>query len=601
MNDHFLELNVEKIDTPLYITKLNGRDYLSKPFDFHLTVLTDNEQLSADDFLRKRATITLGGNDQTPQYYNGIIYSAIKNIITPKKADKSHEFSLAIYPWLSFLDDDIKNHIYCANHPMTIPEIVASIFKNHGYTDYDMTEIANDHAPLNYCVQHQETTLNFIHKLLIQAGISYYFKHTQDKHMLMFNDTGYFQNNQAKEVIIEENEQHHDHITKWCHMNSLAPSKISLGNFDFNHPSSSDVNSQIITTTSKNNAFEQYYETTQPIDTATSYLSEDAKSRAATAELEANQINASSNYRPLYAGTLLKLTNHQRDSENSQYIICAIQHNAYNHAHLPTQDNDQKDNFFYENNFQAYSAGQSFSSQASDHKTLSYGSQLAVVACPPNQEIHTDEWGRIKVHFISETEENKNNSYWLRTKQWWASNRFGAQVIPRANQELFVDFEEGNIERPIIIGTLSNANNKLPFNPEESPTISGFKTHTVGSKETNFANILSFEDESGKEAINIQAQKDLKKKVGNDETFIIHGKTEITIEAGDQFLEAKQDITLQAKNEIQISCGTSHLTLMPSSIAIQSDAIHYSQSSEEILPENSNNPLLAALDEARDG
>ena len=89
------------------------------------------------------------------------------------------------------------------------------------------------------------------------------------------------------------------------------------------------------------------------------------------------------------------------------------------------------------------------------------GIQTAVVVGPQGEEIHTDEYGRIKVRFYWDRE--KKPSCWVRVAQVWSGKKWGGQYIPRIGMEVVVEFLEGDPDRPLVIGTVYNADYMPPY------------------------------------------------------------------------------------------------------------------------------------------
>ncbi|MFX5684545.1 phage baseplate assembly protein V, partial [Acinetobacter baumannii] len=67
-----------------------------------------------------------------------------------------------------------------------------------------------------------------------------------------------------------------------------------------------------------------------------------------------------------------------------------------------------------------------------------YGLQTATVVGPKGEEIHTDEYGRVKVqfHWDRDGEFDERSSAWLRVATAWAGSNFGATFIPRIGCEV---------------------------------------------------------------------------------------------------------------------------------------------------------------------
>lgn len=90
--------------------------------------------------------------------------------------------------------------------------------------------------------------------------------------------------------------------------------------------------------------------------------------------------------------------------------------------------------------------------------------QSAIVVGPPGEEVHCDEFGRVKVRFPGTRSEDHEHaqgagasdsdrdSAWVRVASTWASSQWGAITLPRVGDEVIVDFLGGDPDKPIIVG-----------------------------------------------------------------------------------------------------------------------------------------------------
>ncbi len=93
---------------------------------------------------------------------------------------------------------------------------------------------------------------------------------------------------------------------------------------------------------------------------------------------------------------------------------------------------------------------------------------------PAGADIHTDQWGRVKVKFPWDRSEKNDKtgatSGWIRVAEGWAGGKFGMQFPPRVGQEVLVTFIDGDPDRPIITGRLYNPGSQQPFDaPGSTP------------------------------------------------------------------------------------------------------------------------------------
>jgi type VI secretion system secreted protein VgrG len=244
------------------------------------------------------------------------------------------------------------------------------------------------------------------------------------------------------------------------------------------------------------------------------------------------------------------------------------------------------------------------------------GVQTATVVGPAGEEIFPDKYGRVKVqfHWDRQGTDDVNSSCWVRVATFWAGPQWGAIHIPRIGQEVIVDFLEGDVNQPIIVGSVYNADMMPPWALPDQKTVSGIKSRSSLHGGADNFNMMSFEDKKGSELISIQAEKDLKTLVKNDEnrevdhdrvTLVKHDETQtvtnnetITVEQGNQTIEIKQGnqtttldmgnqstqikmgnqtikvdmgkIEIEAMQSIQLKVGQSTIKMDPTSVTISS-------------------------------
>lgn len=165
------------------------------------------------------------------------------------------------------------------------------------------------------------------------------------------------------------------------------------------------------------------------------------------------------------------------------------------------------------------------------------GTETAMVVGPHGEEIHTDELGRVRVHFFwdRESKMDENSSCWVQVAQGWAGAGFGTVHLPRVGQEVLVGFLGGDPDEPIIVGRLFTALQRVPYSLPANKTKSGIRTSS--SPGGNGYNELMFEDKAGEEFIEIHAQRDMKTRakrdvkldVGRDRNVVVQHDDEVVV------------------------------------------------------------------------
>src|SRR5262249_48007759 len=108
------------------------------------------------------------------------------------------------------------------------------------------------------------------------------------------------------------------------------------------------------------------------------------------------------------------------------------------------------------------------------------GLQSAIVVGPEGEEIHTDEFGRIRVqfHWDRRGARDEKSSCWVRVSQGWAGGGQGMIVLPRIGQEVLIAYLEGDPDRPIVVGRCFNMTASVPHALPANKTKSAWRSES---------------------------------------------------------------------------------------------------------------------------
>lgn len=162
-------------------------------------------------------------------------------------------------------------------------------------------------------------------------------------------------------------------------------------------------------------------------------------------------------------------------------------------------------------------------------KPVASGVESATVVGPRGEEIYTDEFGRVRVsfHWDRESKYDETSSCWLPVSQPWAGAGYGGSNLPRIGQEVLVDFENGDPDRPMVTGRVYTNHNKVPYKLPESATESGWRSNSTGGKK-GFSE-LRLQDAGGAELFSMQAERDYDENILRDDTQTIKGTRAIRV------------------------------------------------------------------------
>ncbi|HFE37034.1 MAG TPA: type VI secretion system tip protein VgrG [Gammaproteobacteria bacterium] len=503
----------------LLLISFSGSESISSPFDFCLEMLSANHNITAREIVGQAVDVKLLLSDGTFRYFNGYIMQWFAG---PVQANGYRLYRARMVPWLRLLTLNADCRIF---QDTDVTSILEDVFNSRGYSDFSIAS-NRSFRTREYTVQYRETDFQFVSRLMEEEGLFYFFVHESGKHTMHIADSA------SRYVDCMETEASYfdggrvgDQLTDWVNQYNLIPGKWAQTDYNFETPGT-DISTSIDTVVDLPgiNAFEQYdypglYEDRSAGDGLT-------KVRIEEEETTYNIVSAAGTYRSFTAGGKFTLTYHEvAEEQGKQYVISQISHEARENSY----DLGQRGGNEYSNKFQCIPASVAFRPRRQTPQPSVQGPQTALVVGPAGEEIHTDEFGRIKVQFYWDRvgKKNENSSCWLRVAQQWAGKNWGAIYIPRIGHEVVVSFLDGNPDRPLVTGCVYNAENRPPYDLPANKTQSGWKTRSSKNGGSANFNELRFEDKKGSEEIYIHAEKDQNNVVENDETTEVgHDRSE---------------------------------------------------------------------------
>lgn len=487
------------------LTGFEGAERISGLFEFRISVLSENLEVNPSEVVGKQTTVSLLCQKQ--RRFNGYVKSFTFGEI---KGDNLREYHMVMVPWLWFLTQTNNHRVF---QDADTKQIVSSVFDSLGFSDYEFRSEAG--RTREYCVQHNESDFNFVSRLLEDDGISYFFTHDQDKHVLILSDRKNAYDEVAETGLeYSKGSSPSAQISFWEHSYAFKKGQWSLRDYNFQEPKK-DISSNARTKSSfANNQAYEHYEYPAMYDPGMG--DELVKIRLEAEESDRNCVRGISSCSTFQAGGRFKLAKHANADERGDYILVEVKHKASDRSYFTGQAGDSE----YFNEFLAIPAEVHFRPKLLHSKPYMRGPQSAVVVGPEGEEVYIDEHGRIKVQFIWDREgkHNENSSCFLRVVQSWAGNQWGSSFIPRIGHEVIVNFLDGDPDRPLVTGSVYNGWNKPVYS---SKTQSGIKTRSTKEGNAQNYNELRFEDKKGDEQILIHAEKNFDIEVENDQTLTV--------------------------------------------------------------------------------
>jgi type VI secretion system secreted protein VgrG len=519
----------------LVIDKLKGDDYVSRPFEFTLDLLSDDAAINAAKLLRKPMSVAVDLEEGGQRFFHGLVRRFVQ---LDRGADNLVLYRAEIVPWLWFLTTASNCRIF---QQKSVPDIVKQIFADHSMSDYRLA-LSEGYAPREYCVQYRETDLEFVSRLLEEEGIFYFFEHAEGKHTLVIADSpsaiksGPVPTMSA--AALGTGNFKREFIAELELTSTFFTGAVALTDYNMETPSMNLAQRSATTVRGVDNARFSLYD--YPGNYAKMWDG-DRLARIRMEEYEASSVTVTgvANGAGLVAGAKVEVEDHYRLDANKAYFVLSIQHEATSGSYRSEKTGDV---YAFAQTFTAIPTNVWYRPPRVTPKAVVRGVQTAVVVGPPGEEIYVDKYGRVKVQFFWDREGKKDDksSCYIRVSSTWAGKQWGFIQIPRIGQEVIVDFLEGDPDRPIIVGRVYNAEQMPPYELPMNKTQSGVKTRSSMDGGAADFNELRFGDMKGSEQILIHAQKLFDIEVEADETHWVGHDRKKTIDH-DETVHVKHD------------------------------------------------------------
>lgn len=497
-------------------------------------------------------------------------------------------YRLTIEPWLSLLRHRRDSTLY---QDMSVIDILNAVLRDGAgegaYIPAWQFDLADPgiYTKRSLATQYQETDLDFINRLMAEEGLYYWFTHTGDpaspqlgSHTLIIADhNGAFTANPQTHVRYTQSDAilPEDSIDRWQEHYRAAPHRIETVSWDYRankvHGGQSQDNSASANISQQNLGL---LLTRQDSPGQYGYCDSVQGERYARIAMDAihtyrHNISAAGTLRTAAPGTKIILAEHpaytsldDNDNESTTtFLITRVTHQAHNNliAHQRADSTDNSEQSCYRNTLTLIPDTTTYRTQTEDGhgirlhpKPTVQGQQTAIVVGNADP-LHTDRDHRIKIQYHwqrgSQSHSRLDHPYpddhtaapgdassgtWVRVMSSLAptaGDNWGSVQLPRVGQEVLVDFMGGDIDRPVVVGTLYNgrgqdnaAYNQIagtaPTVTANAPswfagsetgnnhaaTLSGIKTQQLNSSQdgTGGYNQLVFDDSPNQSRISLQ-------------------------------------------------------------------------------------------------
>ncbi len=525
---------------------------LGAPFEIAVVALSPEEDVAFEDFVGSGATLRIASPSPLvpARVFTGIV-SHMEQVEAEPTGLSTYFLRIAAPLWRTTQrrNSRIFQH---ATAPDIAKQLLAE-WEIHPSLEVD----ASAHPPSEYRVQYGETDFAFLSRTLEDAGITYWFRdpdpnadsndHAATQSRLVLGDRPERHDPRSRKLAYLNGKELHanrESITDTKVVRDVRPGHVTLRDFDFRSRPDFELIAEAKSAIEKEARLELYdyvpggfliepREAPAKVDErAASSL---ASRRLVSARTGQRRISFRVNVVDLTPGSVFEIEGHPRAELGKRLLVTRQSLEG-------TREGDWKitgEAVFVEDGYRP---------ALTTPRPRIAGVQSALVVGPPGEEIHTDEYGRVRVqfHWDREGKRDAGSSCWIRVSQPWAGRGFGMIAVPRVGEEVLVGFFEGDPDQPVVVGRVFNNATPVPTALPAAKTRSTWKTES--SPGGGGYNEISLDDAKGRELMLLRAERDLERSVGNDELVRI-GATLATSIGGSERRAVEHDQALHVRGD----------------------------------------------------
>lgn len=535
-------MTIDLGDDDVLLERIECSEALSTPFALHVDVLTALE-VDLRPHLGKSCALAVHDDDgDLVRHFHGLVVAS-EYRGQSQASQHMHRYRLALQPWTFFLD---QNRAMAIFQDLSAVDIIKQVLKDNGISDSDF-QLTRSFATRVYCVQYQESDFAFISRLMEEEGIYYFFRHEADKHVMVLCDApSAHRSGTPRRLVYNPNaatvfavDAPSRNSRGEYFLNSLnervsttANAKVTIRDWDFQSPDqplSADTSDEGQHAGDDRELF--HYPGNYMIDAMDrgeeeGFGRDRSRHMLAQGRAQRRLFSGESQATGITCGTKLEVTGHAVDRLNADYLVVATTHAIAAERYRSTGESEAE--AAYNVRFEAIPADTPFHAPRVTPRPVVHGFESAVVTGPDDEEIYTDEFGRVKVrfHWDRAGAAGEKTTCWMRVSQ---TGGLGNIILPRVGHEVIVGFLGGDPDRPLVMGRVFNKTHMPIYDLPANKTRALWRTKRYGdageykdAKDLDTGapgvNELRFEDKGGVEEVFLHAERDMNTRVRYDET-----------------------------------------------------------------------------------
>jgi type VI secretion system secreted protein VgrG len=549
---------------PWSVREVDIREELSGAHVARVELENDDPQADPAALLGAAATITLSRPTADPpleRRFSGVVRAVDEAWGTDRAGRR--RCTVVIEPSFACLGEERLTRKF---QGLTVPDVVRAVlgpwadeakrtFELRLARESEPPSSGRGYGARDLCVQYDETTYDFLRRILAEEGLSYFFDHAdadQGEKLVIVDDNGAFDD--APEAYPLRGV--HGFVTSRESVRGLAISRgraarrtearaynltqdrmivgertpdQEKGGADSGSGGNGGRGGEIVVGGRAVTMYGYEGDAYRRDDAAVqARLALERSAAAATVGRGTGDVIA---FRP---GLMFEIEAEEGSPEGAMLLV-SVRHRGANpervaHGRQDERGDEQDKALPYQNEFTFVPARLPFRPLLLP-KPVAVEDWALVVSAADDDPIYTDVHGRVRVRFGYDRDQAgpaDRSSPWIPVAQAWAGDGFGVQIIPRAGMLVRLRYLYGDPDRPLVVGCLPTGHNVLPSPPPDEKTRLTIRTRALrhdgdsqGASALSHFNEISLDDRPEHELVFIRAGLDYRQKVLHDESVEI--------------------------------------------------------------------------------
>ena len=474
------------------VVKFQGRDSISDLFYFEIDLASTEKSVDLDAILKDKVSLTMTRGDEITTYEG-----ALASFEQLQLEDKYVMYRATLVPNLWFLTLNHQSRVFLDK---TTPEIIEEVLKgaNLSPEDYEIKVNQESYPKREFVVQHKETDLAFISRLMEHVGIFYFY--SEGKIILSDHPSIHQSFREKEEILYHQPKGMHTVGEEAVHSltcrQQTVPHRVLLQEYNYRKPKL-DLKTDKAVLDQGMGVFMDYGDHYK-----------DTKEGSKLAQIRGDEIKCrqklfmgEGDCRGFRSGFKFSLTDHYRSDFDKEYLLIEVQHSGSQTGDFMKSQSKkaQEEQPDYRNEFVCIAADVDFRPERTTSKPKIYGSLSARVdASGDGDQAEVDDQGRYKVIFPFDLSGRKDGkaSAWIRMAQSYAGMDYGMHFPLHKGTEVLLTFIDGDPDRPIIQAAVPNPETKSPVTSENQ---------TKSVIRDNYGNEIVLDSTPGDEHIRIHS------------------------------------------------------------------------------------------------